>query len=228
MLSIAFVIQSLWRTVPQLVICRREDRLMTSHTPIPVREQIARALRGRLLAREWPGGTRLKEQQLAVEYGVSRGPIRDALLTLTKEGFLRMLPNRGASVCGAPSDRTRDIYLRTRRQIECLALREGFRHWRPGDLRGLERILHQFRAAAEAEDLPAVIEQDLAFHLFLVQRHPDEDLTVVWMPLMSTISLPYSRHRTLTDSYHEHVAIHAALQAGKPAEAGRLLKEHIQ
>lgn len=196
--------------------------------PTSLRTQITNSLRSRLLANEWSSGTRLKEEELAREFGVSRGPIRDVFLELTKEGYLRFLPNRGASVSGFPSAHSRPIYLRTRRELEGLALSSGFPNWTESDFIDLEKILRLFRVAAEANDLPEVIQQDMAFHRFLIDHYTEEDLSIVWLPLMTTLALPYSRHLKLMESYDEHDRIFEALKSKDLKGALTLLKSHIQ
>lgn len=196
--------------------------------PITLKDQIASGLRSRLLAKEWPAGTRLKEVSLAEEYGVSRGPIRDVVLELSTEGFLRMLPNCGVTVAGFPKSRARQLFVRTRRDLEALALRQGFKEWPNFALTELEKILRYFRVAAEANDLTEVIQHDLAFHRFIVEHYSEEDLSIVWKPLMTTLALPYSRHAALIESYEEHVMIFEQLKEGNLTEAIASLKEHIQ
>ncbi|MEM1060522.1 MAG: GntR family transcriptional regulator [Verrucomicrobiota bacterium] len=192
------------------------------------RDQIINELRGRLLAREWPPGTRLKEHALVREFGVGRGPIRDVLLELTKEGYLRMLPNRGVTVGGFPDSPARPVYVETRRELESLALRRGYPRWPADAMARLERILQHFELAAQANQLPEVIEHDMAFHRFLITQYPEEDLSVVWLPLMTTLALPYSRHANLMQSYQEHANIVALLCRGELEAAIAALRTHIQ
>lgn len=193
-----------------------------------VRDQITRDLRSRLLASEWPTGTRLKEEALATEFGVSRGPIRDVVLELTKEGYLQMLPNRGVTVAAFTKSRARSIYLRTRRDLELLALKRGFARWTEADFAQIRKILSLFKMEAEAANLSGVIQHDLAFHRFIIERYKDESLIIVWLPLMTTLALPYSRHGDLMESYQEHVEIVNALGNGELFRAAELLKQHIQ
>lgn len=193
-----------------------------------LRDQITNTLRSRILASEWPGGARLKEEVLAQEFGVSRGPIRDVMLELTKEGYLRMLPNRGVSVCVFPESPARNILLRTRRDLECLSLKIGFPHWDALRFKQLQRILGLFRVSAEQEDLAGVIEQDLAFHRLIVEAYEAEDLLIIWQPLMTTIALPYSRHVNLMECYEEHRSIASVLDQRNVKHALQLLKSHIQ
>jgi DNA-binding GntR family transcriptional regulator len=186
---------------------------------IPLKDQITAQLRGRILAGEWTEGTRLKEEDLARQFGVSRGPIRDVVLELSKEGLLKALPNRGASVGRLPDPDARAIFLRTRRELESLALTKGFKSWPKGAMANVERILRNFRVAAEAGDLGEVIQHDIAFQ---------GELSVVWLPLMTTMALPYSRHADLMESYGEHVRIFEAIKDADLKLAAKLLKAHIQ
>lgn len=196
--------------------------------PTPLKRQIANTLRGQILAGKWSEGTRIKEEVLADRFGVSRGPIRDVMLELSKEGLLRALPNRGVSINRMPSRKARRIYLRTRRGLETLALRDGFPHWSGNDLLATEKILRHFRVAAEFGDLSEVIEYDVAFHRSIIERYREDNLLVLWLPLMTTLALPYSRHRDLMESYREHEDILAALKKGDLEKALTLLKTHIQ
>jgi DNA-binding GntR family transcriptional regulator len=195
---------------------------------ISLKNQIANGLRSRLLANEWTPATRLKELSLAQEFGVSRGPIRDVMLELTKEGYLRMLPNCGVTVAGFPKSRARRIYVRARQDLEALALREGFQRWPEEALKKLQKHLRLFRVAAEGGDLAEVIQYDLSFHRHIIEHYTEENLLIVWLPLMTTLALPYSRHSNLMESYEEHASIVAALERGELAAATRLLKAHIQ
>lgn len=195
---------------------------------IPLKDQITAQLRGRILAGEWTEGTRLKEEDLARQFGVSRGPIRDVVLELSKEGLLKALPNRGASVGRLPDPDARAIFLRTRRELESLALTKGFKSWPKGAMANVERILRNFRVAAEAGDLGEVIQHDIAFHSFIVTGYREGELSVVWLPLMTTMALPYSRHADLMESYGEHVRIFEAIKDADLKLAAKLLKAHIQ
>ena len=196
--------------------------------PTPLKRQIANTLRGQILAGKWSAGTRIKEEALADQFGVSRGPIRDVMLELSKEGLLHALPNRGVSISRLPTRKARRIYLRTRRDLETLALRDGFLHWSGNDLLASEKILRHFRVAAEFGDLSEVIEFDVAFHRSIIERYRDDNLLVLWLPLMTTLALPYSRHRDLMESYQEHQDILATLKKGDLEQALTLLKTHIQ
>ena len=72
-----------------------------------IREQIADRIRADVLSGRIEPGTSLREVLLAKKYGVSRAPIRDALLQLSQEGLLVAKPNCGVKVGEAPATHCR-------------------------------------------------------------------------------------------------------------------------
>jgi len=91
-----------------------------------IREQIADRIRTDVLSGRLLEGTSLREQTLARQYGVSRAPIRDALLQLTQEGLLVARPNCGVKVGAASSEEIQPLVVELRRKIEVFALRNAF------------------------------------------------------------------------------------------------------
>jgi DNA-binding GntR family transcriptional regulator len=85
-----------------------------------------------------------------------------------------------------------------------------------------------FRRACESENFAEVVELDMAFHRLIVSMDPQDDLEVIWLPVIMQLSLPYSRHHKLMESYDEHHAIVEAIEQGQKAEAVRKLKRNIR
>lgn len=61
-------------------------------------EQIAQRIYAAIVAGEYPPGERIREEELAAAFGVSRGPVREALRILERDSVVRVVPNRGAHV----------------------------------------------------------------------------------------------------------------------------------
>ena len=193
-----------------------------------LKEQIAASMRGQILTGIIEPGQRIKEEEVAAQYGVSRGPIRDVFLELGKEGLVHAVPYKGLTVRELPTEQVRKIYVRTRREIEKLALSRGFPTWTPKDYKALDRILISMRITAEMEDLTEFVQHDMEFHRFVIDHDKSDDLVPVWTPLVSTMALPYSRHASLMESYQEHLEIVDALKKDNVSEAVALLVKHIR
>ncbi|RME91883.1 MAG: GntR family transcriptional regulator, partial [Verrucomicrobia bacterium] len=88
-----------------------------------IREQITERIRADLLAQRFAAGATLREQALAKRYGVSRAPVRDALLQLTNEGLLVARPHCGVQVADLPDESLQPLVIELRRKIESFALR---------------------------------------------------------------------------------------------------------
>jgi DNA-binding GntR family transcriptional regulator len=138
----------------------------------PLRDDAREQLLQRIVSGELEPGGRINESQLSLELGLSRTPLREALMTLEREGFVRSEVNRGFIVAAPSSHEAREIYpiLWT---LEGLALRET------GLLAGtilpeLERINQEF-AAVNLEPVQW-IKLDTEFHSTLISRCPNARL----------------------------------------------------
>ncbi len=73
---------------------QRQPRIHKKAMPTTLKRQIADSLRGQILSGQWAEGTRIKEESLAEQFGVSRGPIRDVMLELSKEDSYKRYPTK--------------------------------------------------------------------------------------------------------------------------------------
>jgi DNA-binding GntR family transcriptional regulator len=86
------------------------SRFGSIRRPASLPEQIAEQVSQRILAGELQAGGRIQEQELSESFGVSRGPIREALRILEKDGVVRIMPNRGAHVTALSVKEVREIF----------------------------------------------------------------------------------------------------------------------
>ena len=193
-----------------------------------IREQVADRIRTDVLAGELASGEPLREQALAQRFGVSRGPVRDALLQLTQEGLLVAKPNCGVRVREAPGEQVQKLLVDIRRRIEALALRRGFDRIAGDGLPRLGAIVDAIKTACEQEDLTSLVEHDMAFHRAIVEMAEDDDLVALWLPIVVRMMLHYARHDGLMESYREHAVVLEAIRAKDRRAAVAALKENIQ
>lgn len=129
-------------------------------------ERVAAVLRERILTGELEPDARLREIQLASEFGISRNTLREGLRLLVSEGIVAQEHNRGAVVARIDAERVRDIY-RVRRVLESQAIAASPFHDQ-SRLDGLAEQLEATEAAARRADWRAVGTASLRFHQALV------------------------------------------------------------
>ena len=203
---------------------------MKKTTPVhhTIREQLTGLIRKELIAGEFEEGEQLKEKQLSERFGVSRGPIRDAILELTKEGLLVTRQHRGAVVGRRPSPVIRPLVVDIRRKIESFALNKIFNRIDRDDLAFFEHNLEEFYRFCKHAKISSMVEHDMAFHRYIVEKVDEPGLVAIWLPVVTNMMLPYSRHKDLMESYEEHIAIFEAIKSGNKKAAIRNLKANIQ
>lgn len=113
-------------------------------------EQIANGIADDILHERLKPGEAIPEQQLAQSYNVSRGPIRDALRILEKDGVVRILPRRGARVTQLSIAEVDEIFV-IRATLFGLAARLFAAQAQPEDLTVLDGLLKQMRALGADE-----------------------------------------------------------------------------
>ncbi|MEM9079983.1 MAG: GntR family transcriptional regulator [Verrucomicrobiota bacterium] len=192
-----------------------------------MREQITERIRSEVLSQQLPVGTRVREEALAKQFGVSRAPVRDALLQLTSEGLLVAKPNCGMSVAPLPDKAIQPLVVALRKRIESFSLARLFGRFESIDLEAHAEIVGRLKEACQAADLSQVVYYDMAFHRFIIDAADDRQLVSMWLPIVSRMMLNYSRHQNWMESYEEHAAIAEAIRAGDRQLSRRLLLENI-
>jgi len=143
-------------------------------------------VRGEILARRFAGNDIVSEGQIAEAVGVSRTPVREALLRLQAEGMVRLLPKRGALVLPVTPEEMADV-IETRRLVELHAARKVVTESSTAAVAHLvarlEGHIGAMREAAKQRDTVAYVEADRAFHLELVAQAGNEILTALYRSL---------------------------------------------
>jgi DNA-binding GntR family transcriptional regulator len=117
--------------------------------------------------------------------------------------------------------------VKIRLDIESCALRQMLSRDTKCDLSPLRENLRHFQLACREKDLSAVVRLDMEFHRQILRASEQPRIESVWLPVMGGMRLPYSRHKTLLESYAEHKAIVAAIEARKIRAALAALKANI-
>jgi len=138
----------------------------------PLREIVLEALREAIVSGVLEPGERLMEIQLAEELGVSRTPIREAIRKLELEGFVVMIPRKGAYVAGVSYKDVKDVF-EIRAALEGLAAGLAAEKITDEEIEQMERVLHYEK---EPENLEEMIQADTDFHALLYKASRNEKL----------------------------------------------------
>jgi DNA-binding GntR family transcriptional regulator len=191
--------------------------------PAPSNVDVAAdAVRDAIVRGRFKPGERIKEIPLAAELDISRGPIRDALRKLERDGIVQVIPNRGAVV---PEIRAVDV-------LEVYALRAALGSLALHKLiledavpeHALERTLDRLRRAVERGQADRAADADLAYQSEVVagsglHRVAEEFDRLTWQVRIFIVALDLTLVDKLPRILAEMEALHAALLAGSGAEA---------
>ena len=127
-----------------------------------LRENVEAALRMKILSRELAPGTRVVEQNLSKEFGVSRGPIREALRQLEHEGLVEYVRNAGCSVKKITAEDLYELYL-MRSSYEILSVELCGGAFSQEEFDAIERVLEEMKTIQDG-DVNHVVSCDYALH----------------------------------------------------------------
>ena len=208
-------------------------RTLDSVTSPTAAQRAYESTKERILSGELPGGHLFSEVEVAEALGISRTPTREAFLRLQAEGFLTLLPKRGALVVPI-GEREADEVLETRELLETYAVRRlaADPELRPRAVTELRTLLDAQRAAAAAEDLSSFSVADEAFHRTIVEAAGNRLLSGFYGTLrdrqrrMSAHAFGSRRNR-LTAALEEHSALLGLLESGDVDAFGAALRTHL-
>lgn len=141
-------------------------------------ERAYQHLKQAILEQVYPGGLLISEGEIAEAAGVSRTPVREALLRLEAEGLVALYPKRGALIRPVSAREIADV-IEARRLVE---LHAAERIWpRRAEIRAdLARWLTEMRRAYAAGDVTALMAADRAFHATVVEAAGNEILAELY------------------------------------------------
>ncbi len=204
---------------------------------IPLTEQVAEAIRNRILNGELKPGERLVEQQLARNLGVGQNAVREALIDLSHRGFVKRVTNKGTYVTHLTLQDAHKL-AEVRAALEGLAVELAGLRVRNGeslDLASIEYELHRMLVAAEAGDREAFYDADLKFHRILWSLSGNEFLSAmaeqVVVPLFAFFIMLYMRtgdaKKTLVEAVEPHAEVLRQIRKGDGAGGVRALHQLV-
>ena len=193
--------------------------------------QVTERLRDGILAGLYRQGEQLNEAELARRFGVSRGPLREAMQRLIQDGLLENRPHRGVFVPKLTDEDLADIFI-AREAIETAALRLVMA---AGDSVSVSRRLtievDRLVDALRRDDWNDVVDHEMRFHTELVDSANSRRLSRMYSALIAEtrlcLHLPVSGFTERKYFVEEHVALVERLAAEDATGAQRAIRKHL-
>ena len=193
-------------------------------------QEVAERLRQRIFSHELPPGTWIDEQALAVDYGISRTPLREALKVLASEGLVTLKPRRGCYVTEI-SEQDLDEIFPLMSMLEGRCAFEATLKAKPEDIQRLEAIHAELERHALGGAIDRFFEANQEFHILVQQLSGNRWLLQVIQDLRKVLKLTRMHSLTiegrLLESLDEHRAIMAAIKAHDPKRAEIAMQDHL-
>jgi len=193
-------------------------------------QEVAERLRQRIFAHELLPGARIDEQLLAVEYGTSRTPLREALKVLAAEGLVTLRPRRGAFVTEI-SDQDLDEIFPVMAMLEGRCALEATGKASPEQIARLEALHRQLQRFAASNQIGRFFEVNQEFHLRIQEMSGNRWLRQTIQDLRKVLKLTrlfsLSIDGRLQQSLSEHADILEAIRAGDALRAQTMMHDHI-
>lgn len=192
--------------------------------------QITARIREKIVNGVYPPGSPLLQDAIAAELGVSKIPVREALVQLRAEGLVDVPTHRGFQVRPLSGSEVDEVF-RLRLQIEPAAVAEGCRRAEACDREAARLALEQLNASLDSGELDGSGSLNHAFHLALVVPRL-QPITAEMLNRLHTLSQRYIRmhllpHGRTRRANLEHTAVYQAWLSGDAEAVRRLTHTHI-
>ena len=194
-----------------------------------LRENVADEIRMKILNGDMKPGDKIVEQELASEFGISRGPVREALRQLEQEGMVEYSRNVGCSVRHIGMDDIYEIYY-MRANYEMMAVRLHNGPFPKESLEKMEHILEQMKLLRK-EEYRKVFELDKEFHEVILDLVSFKRLKKAWEDLnygniVTGYNMEVDSEQVIKRQYLIHEKLLNACRTGSPAQVEQAIADH--
>lgn len=197
---------------------------------VAYKEKVFDRIKQGIIAQEFPAGYLLNERKLAKELDVSRTPVREAIQMLEREGWVEVIPWRGAMVQPVIISDIEETF-QLRMAIEPLIIDLILDKMGEEELQKIEEIWEEQARLAEAKEAEEFILRDQDFHLFLASLTKNRRLQLIMGQLRDThlrMGVEAIQQETRFEgTLEEHRAIIDALKAKQYLKARQAMLDHL-
>ena len=200
------------------------------HLPRSLMQDITNSLRDAIIEGRLQPGQQIIEKELQKTLGVSRAPIREALLKLEGQGLVDIIPRKGSFVRTITARFIRENFT-IRAWLEGLAARVSLQHLKESDYDHFEKILKDMAGLAKKRDFKGYFYRHWDFHNVFIKGSQNE-LLIEKVEVLRRQSLWLSYSITYFEKKHKmsqtiHAKIIDVFRKGDPDAVEREVRHHI-
>lgn len=201
--------------------------LRSQSLPMLLEQEIERVI----LGGEFAPGDHINEKELALRFGISRGPVREALRSMDSSGLIEQIPNRGFFVRQLNAEEACDVY-DVRAALFGLAGKLLASRITDEGIARLKAFIADMDRAAAGDEFDRYVKINFEFHEFIVVGAGNPTLAQQYLGLVKRLRLYRARNLMLGDSLHsshlEHHAMVDAIVARDPERARIAHTRHVE
>jgi DNA-binding GntR family transcriptional regulator len=196
-----------------------------------LRHLVADEIRRAIFTGQLKPGDRLREQDIAEQMNISRGPVREALSLLDREGLVIVYPYRETVVAQLSHEEIVEVVIPVRYTLESFAVKKVLPDLSEVDFQYLESLVEGMKWGALQKNLLDIVEKDVAFHRFFIEKSNQHSLLSLWDSIDMRIRLHFATHgreyKDLLEIHAEHVELLEALKTKDLETVIEAFRRHI-
>lgn len=194
-------------------------------------DELVDIIRDRILKGEYKIGEKIKENQIATEFKVSRTPIREAFKQLENEGLIDYIPNRGCFAKGFTRQDIEDIYA-VRKALEIMAVEWAVSRISDGQIQALQEQSELMEFYTAKKDSDKVLELNSAYHDIIYDAAGSRFMAQILRSykeyIEQTRKVILYEQAYLEEILQEHKAVLAAIIDRDVEGAKKAMAEHLE
>lgn len=196
-----------------------------------VTSSVADELRRRIVSGQYAGGVQIRQEAFAAELGVSRIPIREALLQLESDGLVVIHAHKGATVASLGIADAVDLF-EARLIVEPVVLKKAVLKATPADVERVRTCLAEYEKAARDGAEPETLSRlNWALHTAMCEPAQRPRMVSILLSLYTAtdryLRLQIDRPKAKARALQDHRALFDAYENRRVALAGKLIRTHI-
>jgi len=199
--------------------------------PASLTDEIVEIIRDRILKGEYRIGEKIKENQIATEFKVSRTPIREAFKQLESEGLIDYVPNRGCFAKGFTRQDIEDIYA-VRKALEIMAVEWAVSRISDKQIEALQEQSELMEFYTAKKDSDKVLELNSSYHDIIYDAAGSRFMAQILRSykeyIAQTRRIILYEQSYLEEILQEHKNILEAIIARNAEDAKNAMAEHLE